>query len=717
MNTNRFRIIAGAVTGAIVAAAIAAPGLALAGAKPYQKIKTPKLRDIVAPQVQRVTLDNGLQVFMIEDHELPLFRLTLTMKAGTAFDPAGKIGLAEVTADVLRSGGSEVVPGDHMDEVLENMGGAIETSASELTTTVSVNVLVEDMDKSLAMLRDLLLLPAYPADKIDLELKQARSGIARRNDDPSGIASREMDKLLFGAEHPFARQMEYEDLAHMTRDDLVAFHQKYYHPQDAYLAVWGDFDAKQAIERVRNVLGEWPKVAVAYPEIPPVPATTPSLDLVVKESVNQSNIAMGHRGTTQKDPDYYALSVMNEVLGGGFGSRLFSEVRSRQGLSYNVGSSLGAGLQYPGMFMVSCGTKSETTVKAVQACIDEVRKMKTQSITPEELQRAKESILNSYVFNFTNKGAIVNRQINYVRNGYPADFLEQFAKRIEAVSIDQVKAAAGKYLQPDQFAVLVVGKAADFGAPLTSLGKVDTIDVTIPEPAVVEEYPVATPETLAKGKTVLAEATKALGGGDALRKLTNITEQQSLTLSVMGQTIPGKLTRYRQYPGNTRQEIEVMGQKMVEVFSGPANTGFQMAGPRAKDFDPSDIADAKDQVAQDFLAYLRDPDSYSPQWIGAEPVNGAATDVVLMSPVGGKKFKVFVDKASRLVVKQEGRSKNMQGAPVRSETFYEGFKKVGALLLPHKVSIVQDGQPFLSAETTSLTTDAIPADKFKKSAG
>ena len=250
MSTNRFCKMAGFITGAIVAAAIAAPGLAAAGTKPYQKIKTPKLRDIVAPQVQRVTLDNGLQIFVIEDHELPLFRLTLTMKAGTAFDPADKVGLAEIAASVLRSGGSEVVPGDHMDEVLENMGGAIETSTSELTTTVSVNVLVEDMDKSLAMLRDLLLLPAYPADKVDLELKQARSGIARRNDDPGEIASREMDKLLFGADHPFARQVEYEDLARITRDDLVAFHQKYYHPQDAYLAVWGDFDAKQAIERV-----------------------------------------------------------------------------------------------------------------------------------------------------------------------------------------------------------------------------------------------------------------------------------------------------------------------------------------------------------------------------------------------------------------------------------------------------------------------------------
>lgn len=703
---------------AFAVAALTLPAVALAAPKkPYEKIKTPKLRDIQAPQIKRVTLDNGLQLFVVEDHELPLFRLNLTMKAGAFCEPADKVGLASLTAEVLRTGGSEVLPGDKMDEVLENLGGSIEAGAENLSTSVSVNMLVEDSDKALAILRDLLVHPAYPADKLDLAIKQSRSAIARRNDDPGEIAEREFDKLLYGAGHPFARQMEYEHLARITRNDLIAFHRQYFHPQDAYLAVWGDFDTNQIIERVRSVLGEWPKAAVTYPEIPPVPATSPSVNLVVKESVNQSNILMGHRGTTQKDPDYYALSVMNEVLGGGFGARLFSEVRSRQGLSYRVGAGLGAGLAYPGMFTVRCGTKSETTLKAVNACIGEIRKMKTDPPTALEVKRAKESILNSHVFNFTNKGAIVNRQISYVRNGYPPDFLEQFAKGIEAVTLEQVRAAANKYLQPEQFAILVVGKPADFDADLASLGTVHNIDITIPAPPVTDAYPAATEETLAKGAAILADAAKAIGGVDAIRKVMNLTEQSTVTLSMMGQQIPAKLVRYRQYPGSVRSELELMGQKMVQAYSSGANAGFTSARGQVMDMDSDDVEETRSDIARDFLNFLRDPAPYAPQWIGESNVGGAPADIVLMSPAGLKKFKVFVDRKTHYIVKQEGHGKNFQGAPVQEEIFLEGYKKSGALIVPHKVKVLQDGQDFLSSETNSFGWEAIPADKFKKSAG
>lgn len=702
---------------AVAAAAmmLAVPALA-APKKPYEKIKTPKLRDIQTPQIQRVTLDNGLQLFVVEDHELPLFRLTLTMKAGTFCDPADKTGLASLTAEVLRTGGSHALPGDQMDEVLEGLGGSIEADAADLSTTVGVNVLVEDAGQALTILRDLLLRPAYPADKLDLAIKQSRSAIARRNDDPGEISEREFDKLLYGAGHPFARQIEYADLARIQREDLVAFHTKYFHPQDAYLAVWGDFDTKQIIDQVRSVLGEWRRTEVSYPEVPPVPATVPSVNLVVKESVNQSNILIGHRGTTQKDPDYYALSVMNEVLGGGFGARLFSEVRSRQGLSYRVGAGLGAGLAYPGMFTVRCGTKSETTIKAVNACIGEIRKMKTHPPTELEVARAKESILNSHVFNFTSKGAIVNRQITYVRNGYPPDFLEQFAKGIEAVTLEQVRAAADKYLQPDQFAVLVVGKPADFDGDLASLGKVNTIDVTIPAPPVTDEYPAATAETLARGTAVLADAARAIGGVEAIRKVMNLTEQSTVTLSMMGQQIPAKLTRYRQYPGSVRSELDVMGQKMVQAYNSGANAGFTSARGQLLDMDSDDIEETRSDIARDFLNFLRDPVPYNPQWIGEANVGGAPADIVLMSPAGLKQFRVFVDRKTHFIVKQEGHGKNFQGAPVREEIFLSGYKKSGALMVPHKVKVLQDGQDFLDSETNSFGWDAIPAAKFKKSA-
>ena len=697
-----------------LAAALLQPAALQAADKKYQKIKAPQLREVVVPPVTRVTLDNGLNLFVVEDHDLPLFRMQLIVKAGGADEPADKTGLAAITADVLRSGGSEKLPGDRMDETLESMGGSIETSSDALTTTVSVNVLIEDTDRVLAMLRDLLVQPAFPQDKIDLSIKQVQSLIARRNDDPGGIAQREFDKVLFGSAHPFARQIEYEHLARIGRQDLIDFHAKYYHPQDAYLAVWGDFTADEIVAKLRQVLGEWPSVTVTHAEFPPVPETQPSVNLCVKESVNQSTIWIGHRGTTQKDPDYYALVVMNEILGGSFGSRLFNEVRSRLGLSYSVGSALGAGLTHPGMFRVTCGTKSETTLKAARACIEEVRKMKTEAITPDELQRAKEGILNSHVFNFTNTGAIVTRQMSYVRNGYPADFLEKFPQGIQAVTIEDVKRAAGKYLQPERFAVLVVGKPDDFDESLAALGAVNTIDITIPEPAVAEEYPAPTPETLAQGKEVLAQAAAAMGGASNLAKLTDVTESCTLTLTMMGQSIPGKLTKYVQYPGNTRSEIEVMGQKIVQAFSASANSGFKSMGGKSQGMDAADLQDAREELARELVLAIRDAESYAPQWIGLGEVRGAPADIVLMSPPGAEKFKLFVDRTTHRVVKQEYRGKSFQGTPVREEVFLDDYRKVGAVVLPHKSEIKQDGETAISSETQQIGWDPIPADKFLK---
>lgn len=701
---------------AVAAAALCLlPATLQAAEKKYEKIKAPKLRDVVVPPVTRTTFDNGLQLFVVEDHDLPLFRLSLVLKAGGAYEPSDKLGLAAITAGVLRSGGSEQLPGDRMDEVLESMGGSIESSADALTTTISINVLIEDADKALGMLRDLLLHPAFPDDKLELEIKQTRSAIARRNDDAGEIAGREMSKVLYGASHPLARQVEYEHLARIERGDLQTFHQQYYHPQDAYLAVWGDFATTDAIARLRTALADWPRATVSYPEVPPVPLTMASVNLCVKESVNQSNILLGHRGTTQQDPDYCALVCMNEILGGSFGSRLFNEVRSRQGLAYSVGSSLGAGLSLPGMFQVRCGTKSESTVHAIGALVDEVRKMQSQAITPEELERAKAGILNSHVFNFTNKGAIVTRQMTYVQHGYPADFPEKFPQGIEAVTVDDVKRAAAKYLKPDRLAILVVGKPQDFDAELATVGAVNTIDIAIPEPKATEEYPAPTPETLAKGQEILARAATAMGGLAALNKVSCVTEQRTLTLTMMGQSIAGKMTRLAAYPERSRSEIEVMGQKMVQVYDAGADQGFQSAGGRSKDFDTTELQEARDDLAREYILYLRTASDYTAQWIGEAEVLGGQADVVLMSPPGGRAtFKVFVDRKSHLVVKHEYRGRNFQGAPVNEELLLEDYRKVGSLLMPHKVTILQDGEPFLSSEATSIGWETIPPEKFKK---
>ena len=698
-----------------LAALLVMPGAVFGATKKWQKIKSPTLRDINVPDVTRDSMDNGMQLFLLEDHELPLFRMTLIMKGGSAYNPTDKLGLAETTAEVLRSGGSNSMSGDDLDELLESTGGSVETEVGRETITISINVLIENAEDALRIVRDLLNDPAYPQDKIDLALTQLRSAISRRNDDAGGIADREFEKILWGKDHPFAQQIEYDDLANITRDDLLQFHKSYFHPDECYIALWGDFSEGEAKQMVRNVFGDWKKGSVTYPEIPSTPETLASLNLAVKESVNQSNIRMGHRSITRNHPDYHALVVMNEILGGGLGSQLFNEVRSRKGLAYRVGSGLGAGYKEPEHFRVVCGTKSESTVQAIKACIEVVNKMATESVTDEELERAKSGLLNSHVFNFANKGSIVNRQMTYVRNGYPVDWVQRFATEVQKVSKEDIRTAASNFLQPGNFAIMVVGKPDDFDEDLATLGSVNVIDITIPEPK-APDFPSPTPETLAKGGEVLAAAAVAAGGQKSIRKVSDLTETLDVTLSMMGQQIPAKATRYMKYPGNMRLEFAVMGQQMVQVYNHEAGTGF-MQGPQGKkDYEAAEIADAKDNLAVDMINFLGDFEAYQPYFLENGEVDGKAAIIVAMTPpLGGKKFKLFLDKGTYMVLKTEHPGKNFQGAPVNQEEVYQDYKKVGSVMLPHKTMVFQDGELFMEFISSSIKLNqSISDDKFAK---
>ena len=204
--------------------------------------------------------------------------------------------------------------------------------------------------------------------------------------------------------------------------------------------------------------------------------------MIRKDDVNQSNIYLGHIGGLRSDPDYFALIVMNRILGGGFTSRLFRNVRSREGLAYSVFGSYSANYDYPGEFYVGCQTKSESTVKAIRAMLREVEKMKDSEVTDEELALAKDSFLNSFVFNFDTTGEIVNRLMTYEYYGYPSDFLMKIKQNVEKVTKADVLHVARKHLKPDQVQILAVGRPDDFDEPLSTLGPVNEIDITIPTP-------------------------------------------------------------------------------------------------------------------------------------------------------------------------------------------------------------------------------------------
>jgi predicted Zn-dependent peptidase len=449
----------------------------------YKQLKYPKLGEIEIPEGERVTLANGMQLFLLEDHELPLISVSARIRAGSIYEPADKIGLAAITGAVMRTGGTVSKTGDEIDEQLERIAASVETGIGLNSGYASVSVLKQDIDVGLDILADVLMNPAFREDKIMLAKMQHRSAIARRNDDVGAIAAREFDKLIYGSESVYARHTEYATIDNISRDDLVVFHKKLFGPNNMMLGIWGDFDTDQMIKKIEKAFKGWEKADVELPTVPQVQYEfSPTVNVIRKDDVNQSNIYLGHIGGLRNNPDYFALILMNRILGSGFTSRLFKNVRSREGLAYSVFGIYSANYAFPGIFYVGCQTKSEATVRAIRAMTEEVRKMTESEVTDEELALAKDSYLNSFVFNFDTKGEIVARLMTYAYFGYPLDFLQKTKDSVEKVNKKDVLRVARKHLKADKVQILAVGRPQDFDEPLSVLGPMHEIDITIPVP-------------------------------------------------------------------------------------------------------------------------------------------------------------------------------------------------------------------------------------------
>ncbi|MHC4132783.1 MAG: M16 family metallopeptidase [Planctomycetota bacterium] len=452
-------------------------------AEHYSQLKFLTLGDIVVPEVQRVTLPNGMTLFLLEDHELPLIRISARIRSGSIYEPEDKIGLASITGSVMRTGGTISKTGDEIDELLEQIAASVETGIGLNSGSASMSVLKEDIDTGLSILADVLMNPAFRQDKIELAKIRRRSSIARRNDNPGAIASREFDKLIYGSQSMYARHTEYATIDNISRDDLVAFHKKFFHPNNIMIGVWGDFETDQIIDKIKAAFKDWPKAEIELMAAPQVNYNFEStVNLVLKDDINQSNIYLGHIGGLRSDPDYFALILMNRILGSSFTSRLFKNVRSRQGLAYSVFGNYSANYDHPGLFYVGCQTASENTVKAIRSMIREVEKMTEEQVTDEEIAIAKESFLNSFVFNFDSKGEIVRRLMTYEYFGYPSDFLQKTKTNVEKVTKEDILRVAKKHLKPDKVQILAVGRPDDFDEPLSALGNLNEIDITIPAP-------------------------------------------------------------------------------------------------------------------------------------------------------------------------------------------------------------------------------------------
>src|SRR5580704_12789922 len=669
----------------------------------WKQIPIPPLPAFKPEQPKRIELSNGMVIFLQEDHELPLIDGTARIRGGSVDEPASKTGLVDIFSEVWRTGGTKSQTGDQLDDFLEVRAAKVETGGGADSTTAGFSCLKGDLDDVFKAFVDVLRNPEFRADKIDIAQKGESDGISRRNDDAAGIAGRESVKLAYGADNPYARVEEYATVAAVTRQDLLDWHAKYVHPNNIILGISGDFDSAAMEARLRAAFESWPKGPAAQKtEVKYAPAK-PGYYLIPKDDVNQSNIRMVALGTTRDNPDYYAISVFNEAFGGGFSSRLFNDIRTKRGLAYSVSGGIGTNFGHPGILQVTIGTKSESTIEAIQAATEDIENLSKQPITDDEIQRAKDAILNAFIFRLDSPDKILAERMTYEYYGYPPDWLDKYQAEIKKVTAADANRVATKYLHKDQMAVLVVGNPKEFEKPLSSLGPVKNIDITIPPPpaekgqAQAEEksQPAASnPE----GKALAAKVAGAMGG---LPKLKSIkTMHVNIAESDSGGP-PSPVDVWLAFPDRMRVDVQTP-QGNLTIVASPDAAFMVMAGMGSRSMPPAQKTEMLSQLQHDlvYVAQHADDPSFTFTAAGTEKIGGV--DAAVLDIDGAIPWvRWYIDPKTGYILREKYKGMGQTGA-FEGETNLADWRAADGITMPYKHQNQQNGKETSNAEVKKL---------------
>ena len=676
----------------------------------WQQIPVPTLPAFHPPQPKRIQLSNGMVIFLQEDHELPLISGTARIRGGSSSEPAAKVGLVGILGEVWRTSGTKTQTGDQLDDFLEVRAAKVETGGGPDSTTISLSCLKGDFDDVFKVFADLLQNPEFRADKLDLAQKQADDSISRRNDEIGAIAARESGKLAYGADNPYAREAEYSTIAAITRQDLLDWHKTYVHPDHIILGISGDFDSAAMEAKLRAAFQSWPKGPTAKKDEPQAkiqfhPAK-PGYYLIPKDDVNQSSIHMVTLGTTRNNPDYYAISVFNEAFGGGFSSRLFNDIRTRRGLAYNVGGGIGTNFGHPGVLQFAAGTKSQSTIESVQALDEDIDNLAKNPITDEEIKQAKDAILNAFIFRLDSPDKVLAERMTYEFYGYPLDWLDKYPAEIQKITAADVNRVATKYLHRDQLAVLVVGNTKEFDKPLSSLGAVKQIDITIPPPpgaekAAKEEESSMPTSSNDEGKALAAKVVAAMGGEAKLAAIKSVKAKITLTQKTAQGDLPMQMESVIVFPDHLHAEMQTP-DGTIRIVVTPDMAFVDLPNGQVQTWPESRKTETLEQIKRDpvFIAsHSKDPNVFF-RAAGTGKVGEVEAHIVDVNAAGAA-IRWFVDPQTGHILKETYRSIGQHG-PVQGETDLDNWKPVSGLTLPMLRHNKQDGQDSSTAEYTAL---------------
>ena len=433
------------------------PTAATIPARPEQIVFAPLAFEPPDPAAFRRTLPDGTVVYLAPSRELPLVNISITFKGGGSLDPADAPGLAAMTARLVREGGTEKTGAAAVDETLDFLATQVAVAANETFTTATMNCLKSNLDESLRLFVEMLRSPAFDQQRLDTAKGRQVEALKQRNDDAASILGREWKRLLYGPGHFEAAEPTGATVAATDRAALAAMHRRIYRPGNAIVAVSGDFEEQDMLDRLAKAFSGWERGDVAPDPVPPSAVLEPGMYHVPKK-IPQGKVVIGSRSIVRDDPDAIPLLLLNEILGaGGFTSRLMQQVRSNEGLAYSVRSAVTPRVTYPGDFRAGFESKNETVALATKIIFDEIRRIRAEKVSAEELETAKRGLVETFPRQFESKPAMLRLFVNDEWTKRPQDYWKTFRRKVEAVTADDLLRVANKHLDPEKMAILVVG--------------------------------------------------------------------------------------------------------------------------------------------------------------------------------------------------------------------------------------------------------------------
>ena len=666
------------------------------------------------PSAATKTLPNGLKVFVVSDRSEPSVAARLIIfSAGGIDDPAGSPGVAQMTANLLTQGTKRRSAQDIADAI-DFVGGQLTAQAGKDATTITLDVVKKDLNLGVDLMSDVVLHPAFKPEELDRRREQLLSSLTVQYSNPDYLASLTFNHVVYsGSPYGWPIEGTPETVKKLKNEDLVKFHDAHYAPNQGFLAFAGDISPDEAFAMAEKYFGDWAKVDLAA-ATPPVPAPISGqhIWLIDKPDAVQTQIRVGKLGVRRADPELIPLQVTNRIFGGGYNSRLNTEVRVKKGLTYGAFSSF-TPRRYAGSFTAGTFTRTAATVEATKLVVDLMAKIATGDITPKELDFARDYLAGVYPIETETAEQVADRILTAAAFELPADYNSTYPERVRSVSASDAKAIAQRYFTTKDLDIVLVGNVSQFrdelkkkfpGAQFTEIAA-DQLDATRPDLRKQTQASAGlTPEALARGKEILLAGAKAAGGA-ALASVKSLAMNETGSMFNQGNEAPIKVSWLVSYPDRSHGQVEFQGQTIMQVCDGKS-AWLQF---------PDKVVDASRFLPEfergiamfggGWGAYQRVLEGkLAGQFIGEEEIDGKkAEGVQLEAPFNS--VKLYFDPTTHLLEAAHYQSEGQHGM-VDNDQRWGDYRTVDGKQFAYTTTIFRDGAKFLESHIVEVNLNS-----------